>query len=184
MLANKEQRQLSEQEAAQLSAINTQLNADKEELARRSETLQAQNEELIHRADKLLERQQLLEQCAESLKLENSILIQQFDRLKLKYEKESTVFHDKLSELKSNVTSVLNKFTQGDITAEQLIKFLGDMGVELKCPTEQVEQIPKRLAIAATSDERTKYVDFHDSGDLWCFIRLCYLLLFDGVGRC
>lgn len=76
----RQQRELTEQEAAQLSSINSRLQADNAELAQATGALRAENEELIQRTDRLLDRQQLLEQCAESLKLENGNLIQQVGR--------------------------------------------------------------------------------------------------------
>lgn len=76
----RQQRDLTEQEAAQLASVNSRLQADNAELAQATGALRAENEELIQRTDRLLDRQQLLEQCAESLKLENGNLIQQVGR--------------------------------------------------------------------------------------------------------
>lgn len=152
----KEARELTSEEAANLAAINQQLQQDKDVLAQESSALKAENEELVERAERLLERQQLLESCTESLKLENGLLIQQFDRLKLKYEHESSAFQAQLADLKERVSTSLQRFTAGDITAQQLIAFLADMGVELRCPEAQVAQLPQRLAQATNEEERVQ----------------------------
>lgn len=145
---------MTEQEAAHLAAINQQLQHDKEDLLNESIAWKAEKEELIQRAERLIERQQLLEQCAESLKLENSILIEQFDRLKLKHEQESIAFQEQLQLLKERVSASLQQFTAGQITAEQLINTLGKFGVVIACPQEQLQELPQRLANAATAEER------------------------------
>ena len=150
------QRRLTEDEAAQLAAINHQLHQDKDLLSREASSLKAENEELAARADRLLERQALLESCAESLKLENGLLIQQFDRLKAKHDQEGAAFQERLEELKAGVAASLQRFTEGGITADQLIAFLSGMGVELRCPREEVAKLPPRLAIAGTQEERTQ----------------------------
>ena len=152
----KNQRSLTEQEAAQLAAINEQLKQDKDDLRKQGTALAAENEELTQRAERLLERQQLLEQCAESLKLENSILIQQFDRLKVKYEQESAAFQEQLQVLKESVSTSLQRFTAGEMTSEQLIGTLAELGVELHCPQEQLAELPQRLAAANTVEERAQ----------------------------
>lgn len=150
----KSQRDLTEQEAAQLAAINQQLQHDKEELLTESTTLKAEKEELSQRAERLLERQQLLEQCAESLKLENSILMEQFDRLKVKHEQESIALQEQLQSLKETVSTSLQQFTVGEITADQLMNTLAELGVELHCPQSQLQELPQRLANANTVQER------------------------------
>jgi hypothetical protein len=38
-----------------------------------------------------------------------------------------------VAELKSSVSGALQRFTSGDISADQLLAFLGAMGVELRC---------------------------------------------------
>ena len=60
------------------------------------------------------------------------MLLQQFDRLKGKYEGEAAGFREQLEGLKAAVGGALGRFTAGDISAEQLVAFLGQMGVELR----------------------------------------------------
>jgi chromosome segregation ATPase len=128
-----QQRDLTEAEAAQLAAVNTRLSAENADLSAASSSLRAENEALGARADSLLERQAALEAAAESLKLENCTLLQQFDRLKIKYEQDAAGFQEQVAELKSSVSGALQRFTSGDISADQLLAFLGAMGVELRC---------------------------------------------------
>eukprot|EP00887_Chlorella_sp_A99_P003888 scaffold11.g3888.t1 len=159
---NQKDRELTVQEAAQLAAVNQQLALDKEELSRQASSLAKENEELHERTERLLEQQQVLEQCAESLKAENSLLIGQFEKLKIKYEQETEGFQEQLTELKTQVSGALDRFTTGDISAEQLIAFLGAMGVELRAPraAEGMEGLlPDQLNSARSREERLKLLD-------------------------
>ncbi|KAL4855112.1 hypothetical protein ACK3TF_004334 [Chlorella vulgaris] len=131
--ATQQRGQLTEQEAAQLAAVNLRLSAENADLAAASSSLKAENEALASRADSLLERQAALESAAESLKLENCTLLQQFDQLKLQYHQEASGFQEQVAELKSAVSGALGRFTSGDISADQLMAYLGAMGVELRC---------------------------------------------------
>jgi hypothetical protein len=151
--AAQQQRELTEQEAAQLSAVNQRLSGENDALGAATTSLRAENEALMARADALLERQALLEQCAESLKLENSTLIGQFDRLKLKHEAEAAGFGEQLAELKAAVGGALSRFTAGDLSADQLVAFLSQMGVELRGRCVPVCQmlVPSASAAAAAA---------------------------------
>lgn len=155
----KEKRDLTEQEAAQLAAINAQLLADKEFFENTTNTLKEANDELTTRAERLLERQQLLEQCAESLKLENGILIQQFERLKLKHEQESAAFYEQMQALKSTISAQMHTFIQGEINASQLVEALKEIGVELSVTEQSVQALDQRLAVAATPEERVQVLE-------------------------
>lgn len=152
----KAQRELTEQEATQLTAINAELQKAKEELEKESSALKLEKEDLEARAARLLEREQLLEQCTESLKLENSILIQQFEKLKVKHEQESVAFEEKLNNLKTHVGNTIQKFTVGEIDAKQLIQFLSEMGVQLHCTEEDMTRLERVAQKTATVEQRAE----------------------------
>lgn len=156
LLSIKTQRELTEHEAAQLAKINAHLQQTNGALEKETTTLKTENGELVARTEQLIERQQLLEQCAESLKLENSLLIQQFDRLKLKHEQESLVFERQLQELKQRVGHTLQQFTNGEVTAQELVHALSEMGVELKVPEGEDILLHARLNGAHTIQERSE----------------------------
>ena len=156
MTQAKTQRELTEQEATQLAAINAELQKAKEELEKESSALKLEKEDLEARAARLLEREQLLEQCTESLKLENSILIQQFEKLKVKHEQESVAFEEKLNNLKTHVGTTIQKFTAGEIDAKQLVQFLSEMGVQLQCTEEGMTRLERVAQKTATVEQRAE----------------------------
>ena len=71
----------------------------------------------------------------------------------------STRLPNARAELKRAVSGTLNRFTAGDISAEQLIQFLSDMGVELRAASKGgMEQLlPEELSSARSRDERLKW---------------------------
>ena len=117
--------------------------------------MKSEKDELKAHALELTEREQLLEHSTESLKLENSILIQQFEKLKEKYDEEAASFKEQLQNLKDRVASTLQQFTSGDINAQDLIKFLSEMGVTLHCSEKEMARL-ERVAITATEEERAE----------------------------
>lgn len=132
--------------------MNERLQVEKESLERERSQLRNDNEELLKRADRLLDQQQLLEQCTESLKLENTILLQQFDRLKLKHNEENAQLQAQFTELKQQVGSTLNQYAAGEVTAEQLLNFLKEVGVEVHFQAKDFER--PQLIQASTTEER------------------------------
>ena len=149
----KGQRELSSQEAAQLAAINAQLQADKDELEKESTTLKVERDELEARTERLMARQQLLEQCADSLKLENSLLLQQFERLKVTHEQESAMFHEELQNLRISVGAILQRFIVGELTAPELVQALAETGVALQCSEEDMTRLER---VANTAEDRVE----------------------------
>ena len=149
-------RDLTAEEAAQLAAINAELQQAKEDLEKESSALKTEKEELEVRAARLLEREQLLEQCTESLKLENSILIQQFEKLKVKHEQEAAAFEKQIQALKERVGTTLQHFTVGEINAQELVESLSEMGVTLNCSEEEMTKLERVAAKAATEEQRAE----------------------------
>lgn len=157
----KSQRELTEQEAAQLVAINEHLSKEKEELEKESLALRNANVHLETQAEEMRAKQLLLEQCSESLKLENTLLIQQFDRLKLKYEQESLSSQKQLQDLKICITNTVQKYIRGETNLQELVCSLGEAGVEVVVPAnghlgKNAEAQKQQLEAAQTVDERTE----------------------------
>ncbi|KAL4421906.1 hypothetical protein ABPG77_005190 [Micractinium sp. CCAP 211/92] len=157
--ATQQQRELTEAEAAQLAAVNTRLTAENATLASTTAHLTAENAELAARAESLAEKQASLEAAAEGLRLENTALLGQFDRLKLRHEEEAAGWAEQLAELKATVSGALSRFACGEISADQLVAFLAQMGVELRGRKEDLATLPEQLNSARSTEERIKLLD-------------------------
>ncbi|KAL4437448.1 hypothetical protein ABPG75_004587 [Micractinium tetrahymenae] len=157
--ATQQQRELTEAEAAQLAAVNTRLSAENATLAATAASLTAENAELAARADSLAEKQAVLEAAAEGLRLENTALLGQFDRLKLRHEEEAAGWAEQVAELKAAVSGALSRFACGEISADQLVAFLSQMGVELRGRKEDLATLPEQLNSARSTEERIKLLD-------------------------
>lgn len=151
-------REMSEAERETLEGVCSDLKDSLARMERGKEAMSEKTNDLEMTVQRIQEREKILQQCVESLQLENSMLIQQFERLKVKYEEETAGFESSLKELQKNVSSVLQKFTQGVIDAVALGEELHRLGVEFACPEGQTV-VMEELEKAQTEKERKVAVE-------------------------